>query len=253
MASACRAVLSLLVFPLGLAFAAPAHAALPLVNATCPGGLEVHADEGGPVYVSGREASLKRFSDSYFEARDAQTGTTISITATDGGTQVSYTGKGGANGVCQVAASPSGSASGGRRDDAPIGGSQPGDVTCESKDSRQVSCDMDTAGEVRVVRQLSHTQCTQGETWGLSRHSVWVNGGCRAVFRNVSKASSYAASGDAGLDACNKRQGSAGTLVTSLPVGTDYRELIVQYPEGRYVCMLRNDGSVLSVTRARGQ
>jgi len=252
MASARRVLLSVLVMPLGLASAAQAHAALPLLNATCPGGLEVHADEGGPVYVGGREASLKRFSDGYYEARDAQTGTTVSITPADGGTRVSYTGPGGANGVCQVAAATPGTTPGRHGGDAAIGGSEPGDVTCESTDSRQVSCDMDTAGDVRLVRQLSHTQCRQGENWGLSRHSIWVNGGCRAVFRNVSRASVASVGADAGLNACNARQGSAGTLVTSLPVGSDYRELIVQYPEGRYVCMLRNDGSVLSVTRVRG-
>jgi hypothetical protein len=55
-------------------------------------------------------------------------------------------------------------------------------VTCESKDNRQVECAMNTRGDVRVVRQLSKTACVEGRTWGLSRHSVWVKDGCRAVF-----------------------------------------------------------------------
>jgi len=89
---------------LALPLAGEASAALPLLNATCPGGLEVHVDEGGPVYVNGREATLKRFNDNYYEARDAQSGTTISINrAADGSVDVSYTGKGRANGVCTVA------------------------------------------------------------------------------------------------------------------------------------------------------
>lgn len=94
-------------------FAIDAHAALPLVNATCPGNLSVHSDEGGPVYVNGREATLKRFNDNYFEARDTATGTVISISINPDGTpSVSYTGKSRANGVCQLAsaAAPAGAA-----------------------------------------------------------------------------------------------------------------------------------------------
>ena len=56
------------------------------------------------------------------------------------------------------------------------------EVTCESKGKAQTSCDMDTRGEVRLVRQLSKSACTEGVSWGLSKHSVWVSNGCRAVF-----------------------------------------------------------------------
>lgn len=76
---------------------------LPLFNATCPLGLEVHGDEGGPVYVNGKEAVLKKFNDNYYEARDAATGTTLSLSKNPDGTlSASYTGRGGANGVCQM-------------------------------------------------------------------------------------------------------------------------------------------------------
>ena len=57
-------------------------------------------------------------------------------------------------------------------------------VTCESKDNKQVECDMNTRGEVRIVQQLSKTRCVEGQNWGLFKHSVWVNGGCRAVFES---------------------------------------------------------------------
>lgn len=78
-----------------------AHAKIPLVNATCPGNIEVHADEGGPVYINGKEGKLKRFNENYYEAHGG--GVTISLTINpDGSADVSYTGKGGANGVCQV-------------------------------------------------------------------------------------------------------------------------------------------------------
>ena len=83
-----------------------AHAGLSQLNATCPGGLDVHVDDGGPVYVNGKEAKLKRSNDNYFEATDAKTGTVISISKNpDGSSDVSYTGKNRANGVCTVASS----------------------------------------------------------------------------------------------------------------------------------------------------
>ncbi|MBP1873935.1 hypothetical protein LPJGGPFB_02836 [Ensifer adhaerens] len=83
------------------ALAAPAFAGIPLVNATCPGNIEVHADEGGPIYINGKEGKLKKFNDNYFEAKGA--GVTISLSINpDGSPAVSYTGKGGANGICTI-------------------------------------------------------------------------------------------------------------------------------------------------------
>lgn len=57
-------------------------------------------------------------------------------------------------------------------------------VTCESQDGRRAECPMDTRGEVRLVRQVSDSPCRQGVSWGYSRHTVWVDRGCRAVFSN---------------------------------------------------------------------
>ena len=81
--------------------AGQAAAKIPLVNATCPGNIEVHADQGGPVYINGKEGKLKVFNENYYEAKGG--GVTISLTISpDGSADVSYTGKGGANGVCTV-------------------------------------------------------------------------------------------------------------------------------------------------------
>lgn len=78
-----------------------AQAKIPLVNATCPKNIEVHADEGGPIYINGKEAKAKKFNDNYFEAKGS--GVTISLSINpDGSASVSYTGKHGANGVCTV-------------------------------------------------------------------------------------------------------------------------------------------------------
>ena len=90
----------LLVTPLLLATGL-AHAGIPMFNATCPGKIEVHADQGGPIYINGKEGKLKKFNENYFEAKGA--GVTISLSINpDGSPAVSYTGKNRANGICEV-------------------------------------------------------------------------------------------------------------------------------------------------------
>ena len=88
---------------LGILFVASgtAHAGIPLLSATCPGNIEVHADKGGPIYINGKEGKLKKFNDNYYEAKGS--GLTVSLSINpDGSPDVSYTGKNRANGVCQV-------------------------------------------------------------------------------------------------------------------------------------------------------
>lgn len=82
-----------------LGTAASAH--IPSLNATCPTGIEVHADEGGPVYINGTEAQVSVSSDAYFEASLGDTVVSISI-GDDGTPMASYTASGGANGICTV-------------------------------------------------------------------------------------------------------------------------------------------------------
>ncbi|MEZ5439686.1 MAG: DUF3011 domain-containing protein [Lysobacteraceae bacterium] len=72
-----------------------------------------------------------------------------------------------------------GDSGGGNR---PPSGGRPAEVTCESQDNRRVECPMLTAGGVRLLRQLSKTQCVQGRTWGILPRAIWVSGGCRGVF-----------------------------------------------------------------------
>ena len=74
-------------------------AAIPPFNYTCPGKIKVHADQGGPVYINGKKASLKVFNKNYYEAKGS--GVTISIMINPDSTlNVSYTGPGRKNGVC---------------------------------------------------------------------------------------------------------------------------------------------------------
>lgn len=67
----------------------------------------------------------------------------------------------------------------------------------------------------------------------------------------MSKAAANAPAGDTALGSCNASKGAQGTLVTQVPVGTDYQELIIDYPEGRFLCMMRNNGQVQSLTPIR--
>jgi hypothetical protein len=81
--------------------AGAAKGGIPLLNATCPGGYEVHADKGGPIYINGKETKLKKFNDNAFEA----TGSDITLSLTinpDGSPSLSYTGQDRAHGICTI-------------------------------------------------------------------------------------------------------------------------------------------------------
>ena len=56
------------------------------------------------------------------------------------------------------------------------------EVTCESIDDRRTECALDGRGDVRLVEQLSRSDCREGRDWGAGRDRVWVANGCRAVF-----------------------------------------------------------------------
>jgi len=63
------------------------------------------------------------------------------------------------------------------------GGSYGGNtVRCESSGRIRAYCRADTRGGVSLARQLSHTACVQGQTWGYDGGGIWVDGGCRGEF-----------------------------------------------------------------------
>ncbi|MDP2746495.1 hypothetical protein [Pseudomonas sp.] len=78
-----------------------AHAAnLPAFEVTCPTDLSVRAEAGGPVYINDKQIVLHKLSEQFFEAKGE--GVTLSISLNAAGTPtVSYTGKQGANGICE--------------------------------------------------------------------------------------------------------------------------------------------------------
>ena len=60
---------------------------------------------------------------------------------------------------------------------------RPGEVfVCKSVGYSQSYCEADTRGGVEMTRQLSHSACIQGRTWGYDRRGVWVTNGCEAEF-----------------------------------------------------------------------
>lgn len=151
---------------------------------------------------------------------------------------------------------------------APADGAAPDQVTCESTNGRRVECDMNTRGTVRVQRQLSRTACVENSTWGLNRSSVWVDGGCRAVFvrdgaagaaeptreRIASEDAQYSSSGrapDAALGACNRfaDQGYDGTVVSQNAMRAGWWEIVLRFEEYRYVCNVSSSGQVESFNK----
>jgi hypothetical protein len=56
-------------------------------------------------------------------------------------------------------------------------------ITCESHEGRTEACGTVVPGSsVRVIQQISSSPCIEGRTWGADNDSIWVAGGCRAVF-----------------------------------------------------------------------
>ena len=57
------------------------------------------------------------------------------------------------------------------------------EVKCESSDGRRKTCGNDLYGNADLIRQLSDNACREGTTWGLRGGAIWVDKGCRGVFR----------------------------------------------------------------------
>ena len=55
-------------------------------------------------------------------------------------------------------------------------------VNCSSNNGRRNYCGQYGNRDVRLARQISGTPCIQGQTWGVDRGGLWVDGGCRADF-----------------------------------------------------------------------
>lgn len=91
----------LIALPLLVAASGASAQNIPELDFTCPTDIRVQAKAGGPVTINDKQATLHKFSEQYFEAKGE--GVTISISLDGKGTPtVSYTGKKGVNGICEV-------------------------------------------------------------------------------------------------------------------------------------------------------
>lgn len=66
---------------------------------------------------------------------------------------------------------------------AAFGAGQGQEIRCESGDGRYRECGNGLYGTPVLVRQLSDTACTLGRNFGLRDGRLWVDRGCRGVFR----------------------------------------------------------------------
>ncbi len=95
-----------------------ALAEIPQFAAQCPLGVRVDADANGTVRINGDIAEVRIFNNNYYEARRGPVTFSISRDAGSRNVQVTFTGPGAVNGVCQVLFAGNGSGGG--------GGNQPG-------------------------------------------------------------------------------------------------------------------------------
>src|SRR5438477_12555263 len=56
-------------------------------------------------------------------------------------------------------------------------------ITCESHGGRTQACGtVEPDSSITMIDQISSSPCIEGRTWGADNDSIWVSGGCRAVF-----------------------------------------------------------------------
>lgn len=55
-------------------------------------------------------------------------------------------------------------------------------IRCESRSYEQEFCPAPRNRGVRMVRQVSRSNCIEGQTWGFDRRGIWVTHGCAADF-----------------------------------------------------------------------
>jgi hypothetical protein len=83
------------------ASASSAFAKIPRLDAKCGDDITVHAEEGGPVLIDGKDSKIKTIDENHYEARDHKILITITIGA-DGSPALTYARKNGPSGGCEV-------------------------------------------------------------------------------------------------------------------------------------------------------
>ena len=60
-------------------------------------------------------------------------------------------------------------------------------IRCRSNDYQYNHCPTREHGPIRLTQQISKSACIEGRTWGYDRRGVWVDQGCDAKFRVVTR------------------------------------------------------------------
>jgi hypothetical protein len=58
-------------------------------------------------------------------------------------------------------------------------------IKCESRNERATECQTNFTGRAVLSRNLSRTECVEGQNWGQRPGMLWVNRGCRGEFAQL--------------------------------------------------------------------
>lgn len=110
-------------------------------------------------------------------------------------------------------------------------------IRCESTDNRERICNTGWRGAT-LVRQLSKTQCIEGQNWGSRNGAIWVTNGCRAEFTEGRGGGSWGGGGggnsNAGVVRCESHDNRQRVCPTGWRSSTLVRQLSKsQCVEGR--------------------
>jgi Protein of unknown function (DUF3011) len=62
-----------------------------------------------------------------------------------------------------------------------------GHLVCESENYRYNFCGTGRIRDAQLVEQRSQAPCVRGRSWGVEREGIWVDDGCEAEFRVISR------------------------------------------------------------------
>jgi hypothetical protein len=149
-------------------------------------------------------------------------------------------------------------------------------ITCESRNERTEACTtLQPGSSVRMIQQISNSPCVEGRTWGANEGSIWVSGGCRAVFDiQYRRESSYSGGENGDRDdrryameehnrhrarhACVEQASASGGYGADEVRAEDVRwigegQFIVdmETPNGGMRCTVDREGNVLSLHHRR--
>lgn len=174
------------------------HAAIPAFVANCPGSINVDSGKTGVVYINNKRAQVKAINQNFYEAKSG--GITISVTKNGSkAPDVSYTGPGRANGICQVTGFSNAGDGSALRQPAPTSPTAPAataGAAVLSSSERAGQGKFDASGKIPCAQYKGQpmTQCEFKVARGTNGSATVVvtrpDGRTRAIFFEKGKATS---------------------------------------------------------------